>query len=145
MEAQQNENAPQTSLARLVSRLHDWVATLHRVGLVRRGEGPDDPSQPVSATSEVKQFRQPTKDIIVWLELRGCEIEAAVVDDAMAALRDVARAYDAGELQPESAARAAEPLTPLDQLIEAAQATVGRLEDLLDELPAAIWQGFDDA
>lgn len=145
METQSNENAPQTPLARLVSQSHDWVATLQRLGLVRRGESPDDPSQPVSATSEVEQFRQPAKDIIVWLELRRREIEAAEVDDALAALREVARAYDAGELQPEFPARADEPLTPLDQLIEAAQDTVGRMEDLLDEIPAAIWKGFDDA
>lgn len=142
MESQRKNNTP---LARLVSQLHDWVATLHRVGLVRRGEGPDDPDQPVLATSEVEQFRQPAKDIIVWLELRGRYIEAAAVDDAIAALREAARAYDAGELQSGSAARADEPLSPLDQLIEAAETTVGRLEDLLDELPAAIWQGFDDA
>jgi len=145
MEVQRNGNAPKTPLARLVSRLHDWVATVRRFGLVRRGAGPDDPSQPAAAVAEVEQFRQPAKDIIVWLELRGREIEAAVVDDALAALREVARAYDAGELQPEFPARADEPLTPLDQLIEAAHTTVGRLEDLLDELPAAIWQGFDDA
>lgn len=145
MEVQQNESTPQTPLARLVTRLHDWVAALHRVGPVRRGEGPDDPDQPAAAVAEVEQFRQPAKDIIVWLELRGCSIEAAAVDDALAALREAARAYDAGELRPESAALADEPLTPLDQLIESAHATVGRLEDLLDELPAAIWQGFDDA
>lgn len=145
MEVQQNESAPQTPLARLVSRLHDSVATLHRIGLVRRGEGTDDPDQLAAAIAEFEQFRQPAKDIVVWLELRRREIEAAEVDDAMAALREAARAYDAGELQPEAAARADEPLTPIDQLIEAAQATVGRLEDLLDELPAAIWQGFDDA
>ena len=142
MESQRKNNTP---LARLVSQLHDWVATLHRIGLVRGGEGPDDPDQPVSAISELEPLRQPAKDIILWLELRGREIEAAAVDDAMAGLRDVARAYDTGELQPGSAARADEPLTPLDQLIEAAQATLGRLEDLLDEIPAAIWQGFDDA
>ena len=142
MESQRKNNSP---LARLVSQLHDWVATLHRIGLVRGGEGPDDPDQPVLATSEVEQFRQPVKDIIVWLELRGRAIEAAAVDDALAALREVARAYDAGELQPGSAACADEPLMPLDQLIETAQDTVGRLEDLLDELPGTIWQGFDDA
>lgn len=145
MEGQPNESTPPTPLARLVTRLHDWVATLRRFGLVRRGVGPDDPDQPVAAIAEFEQFRQPAKDIIVWLELRGRNIEAAEVDDALAALREVARAYDAGEPQPEFLARADEPLTPLDQLIEAAQDTVGRLEDLLDELPAAIWQGFDDA
>lgn len=67
------------------------------------------------------------------------------MDGAPAALRAVARAYDAGELHPVFPAYADEPLTPLDQLIEAAQDTVGRLEGLLDETPVAIWQGFDDA
>jgi len=132
-------------VARLVRARGECASTLLRVGLLRDGEGPDDPSQSVSATSEVEQFRQPVKDIIFWLELRGREVDAAEVDDAMAELYGVAHAFDAGELRADFSRYEDEPATPLDQLTEAVNSAAGRLEDLLDSIPDDVWQGFDDA
>ncbi len=132
-------------LTRLVIGLEDCANTLQRFGLMREGEGPDDPSQPVSATSEVEQFRQSAKDIMVWLELRGREVDAGEVDDAMSELYGVAHAYDTGELRDEFSRYEDEPFTPLDQLTEAVNNAAGRLADLVDSIPSVVWQGFDDA
>lgn len=132
-------------LAQLVRDLAGWVSILRRVGLRRRGEGPDDPDRDVHAPDELEPFRAPAKAIIVWLELRGHDADAAEVDDAMAVLRDFARRFDAGELKPVLDQRTGEHLSPLDLLVEAAEKAVGRLEDLDGEIPPAVWQGFGDA
>ncbi|RMH69895.1 MAG: hypothetical protein D6685_00695 [Bacteroidetes bacterium] len=63
----------------------------------------------------------------------------------MASLREIARHYDTGQLQPMLDEWADEPVTPLDQLIEATSEAAGRLEDLDGEIPPTIWQGFGDA
>lgn len=132
-------------LTRLVLQLSDWLELRRRVGLRRRGEGADDPDQDVHASDELEQFREPAKAIIVWLELRGRDVDAAEVDDAMASLRETARQYDAGELRPVLDERADEHLTPLDLLIQAASEATARLEDLDAEIPFDVWPGFGDA
>lgn len=132
-------------LTQLVSDLGNWVGILHRVGLRHRGEGLDDPDRDVRASDELEQFRVPAKAIIVWLELRGRGADAVEVDDAMAALRETARRFDAGELQPVFSERTDVPVSPLDQLIEAATRAAGRLEDLDGTIPTSVWQGFGDA
>ncbi len=136
---------PAGPLAQLVVAFDEWTGALMRTGLVRRAKGPDDPDQPVLATTELEPFHQTAKDIILCLELHGRDADAARVEGALAVLRAVARAYDAGELHPVFPTYADEPLTPRDQPIDAATETSGCLEDLLDELPADVWQGFDDA
>ncbi|MBD3291350.1 MAG: hypothetical protein GF393_00390 [Armatimonadia bacterium] len=143
--AKDSDDSRYDPLTRLVIGLKGCADTLQRFGLTRAGEGPDDPSQPISATSELEQFRQPAKDIIVWLELRGREVDAGEVDDAMSELYGVAHAYDAGELRDELSRHEDAPLTPLDQLIEAVNSAAGRLEDLVDSIPNVVWQGFTDA
>jgi hypothetical protein len=132
-------------LTKLVSDLSRWISVLTRDGLRRRGEGSDDPDQSVTTCAELERFREPAKAIIVWLEVRGRDADAAEVDDAMAGLRETARYYDAGELQPLFCDRSDEPLSPLDQLIEVATRAAGRLEDLDGTIPAGVWQGFGDA
>ncbi len=132
-------------LDHLVSCLRDWLDVLQQTGLWCRGEGPDDPDQIVPASEEVEQFREPAKAIIVWLEMRGRKGDAYEVDDAMAALQGAARQYDAGELHPMPIDNSDEYATPLDQLIDTASESIGRLEDLDGDIPAEVWQGFDDA
>lgn len=59
---------------------------------------------------------------------------------------EVARAYDRGDLQarlPDY--ERAGPLYPLDQLVDAMRAAAGRLEDLDGDIPAEVWEGYDDA
>lgn len=132
-------------LTQLVRDLSDWISVVKRIGLRRRGEGPDDPDRNVRASDELERFREPGKAIIVWLELCGREAEAAEVDDAMAALRETARRFDAGELKPVLDERAGEHLSPLEPLIEAAERTASRLEDLDADIQSDVWQGFGDA
>jgi len=132
-------------LTQLVLELNAWVETLGRFGLRRRGEGPDDPDCLVRASDELEQFREPAKAIIVWLELRGRDADAAEADDAIAGLRETVQQYDAGELQPLFSEQSDEPFDPLDQLIESASRAAGRLEDLDGLIPASVWQGFGDA
>lgn len=139
------QGEPQQPLTQLVSDLGRWISGLNRDGLRRRGEGSDDPDQTATVCAELEPFREAAKAIIVWLELRGRDADAAEVDDAMAGLRETARHYDAGELQPLFTERSDEPLSPLDQLIEAATRAAGRLEDLDGTIPTGVWQGFGDA
>ncbi len=132
-------------LRQLVQDFTDWVSTLRRVGLRRWGEEPDDADQDVRASDELERFRGPAKAIIIWLELCGRDADAAEVDDAMTALRETARRFDAGELKPLFDERADEHLSALDLLIQAASKTAGRLEDLDAEIPSDVWLGFGDA
>jgi len=140
-----NQGEREQPLTKLVSDLGHWLGRLNREGLRRRGEGSDDPDQVVTASVELEEFREPAKAIIIWLELRGRDTDAAEVDDAMADLRETARHYDAGELQPVFIERSDEPVSPLDQFIEAASRAAGRLEDLDGTIPASVWRGYDDA
>lgn len=132
-------------LTRLVQDFTAWVSILRRVGLRRRGEGPDDPDQNAAATRELERFREPAKAIIIWLELCGRDADAAEVDDAMGDLRDTARRFDACELKPVLGEVTDEHLSPLDFLIHAASDTASRLEGLDADIPSDVWQGFGDA
>jgi hypothetical protein len=132
-------------LAQLARDLAKWTSVLRRVGLRRRGEGRDDPDRDVRASDDLEEFREPAKAIIIWLELHGRDADAAEVDDAMAALRETARRFDSGELEPTLDDRADEHLSALDLLIQAASETASRLEDLDADIPSDVWQGFGDA
>lgn len=63
----------------------------------------------------------------------------------MASLRETARRFDTGHLDPVFNARADESLSPLDLLIQVASETASRLEDLDADIPSSVWQGFVDA
>jgi hypothetical protein len=132
-------------LTQLVRDLSDWISAVKRLGLRRRGEGPDDPDRGARASDELGRFREPTKAIIVWLELHARDTDAAEVDDAMTGLRETARRFDTGDLEPVFEERADEHLSPLELLIEAAEKTASRLEDLDAEIPHSVWHGFGDA
>ncbi len=132
-------------LTQLVQDFTAWDGILRRVGLRRRGEALDDPDYDVRASDELGRFREPAKAIIIWLELRGRDADAAEVDDAMAALRETARRFDTGGLEPVYDERADEHLSPLDLLIQAASETASRLEDLDANVASGVWQGFGDA
>lgn len=142
MNAQQNPDQP---LGRLPHALRAWGEALQRTGPHRRAEGSDDPDQDVRASDELERFREPAKAIIVWLELRGRDANAAEIDDAMAALRETARRFDTGELKPVFDERADERVSALELLIHAASETASRLEDLDADIPSDVWQGFGDA
>lgn len=118
---------------------------MHRIGLRHRSEGWDDPGQDVVAADELERFRGPAKAIIIWLELCGRDADAAEVDDAMAGLRETARRFDTGGLEPVFDDRSDEHLSPVDLLIQAASETASRLEDLDADIPSDVWQGFGDA
>lgn len=132
-------------LTQLVQDFTAWASELRSIGLRCRGEGPDDSDENVRASAELERFREPAKAIIIWLELSGRDADAAEVDDALAALRETARRFDTGELKSVLDERADEHLSPLELLIEAAEKTASRLEDLDAEIPQHVWKGFGDA
>lgn len=102
--------------------------------------------EPIDAAEFVGQFRRAAADLIVWLEMKDRPDEAGKIDDAVASTLEIARAYDRGELQawlPDDERDG--PVEPLDQLVDAMRATAGRLKDLDDEIPAEVWEGYDDA
>jgi hypothetical protein len=134
-----------TPLKQLMQELNEWVGVVERIGLRRRGEGPDDPSEVISATSELERFHEPAKAIVIWLELRGREAVAREIDEAMSDLREVARQYDAGTLTLPYDDRIDEHVGPLDVLIQEASEAAGLLEDLDFDLALETWQGFADA
>lgn len=101
---------------------------------------------PGGAVELIERFRRAAADLIVWLEMRGRPDDANEIDDAIASVIEVARAYDQGELRgwlPDD--EQAGPVEPIDQLQQAMSQAAGRLEDLADEIPAEVWEGYDDA
>lgn len=134
-----------TPLTELLLAISDTGDRLNRLG--DRLFGPmDEHTDPVSATEYVGQFRHSAADVIVWLEMKGRSEDADEIDDAIASLIEVAGTYDRGELEawlPDD--EQADPVTPIDQLREAVSIAVGRIEDLDDEIPAEVWEGYDDA
>lgn len=118
--------------------------------LDRRGEWlfapTDERDDPIDAFDYVGPYQDAAADLIVWLEIRGRSDDADEIDDAIASMLEVARAYDRGELQawlPDD--ERAGPVEPLDQLVDSMRAAAGRLEDLDGEIPAEVWEGYDDA
>lgn len=106
----------------------------------------DEHTDPISATEFVGQFQRAAADLIVWLEMNWRPEDAGEIDDAIALLLEVARAYDRGELGawlPDD--EQAGPIDPIDQLREAMSVAASRLEDLDDEIPTEVWEGYDDA
>ena len=132
-------------LVALLLAISDASERLSRNG-DRFFEPAEDRDDPIDAVEYVGRFRNAAADLIVWLEIKGRPDDAGEVDDAVASMLEVARAYDRGDLHarlPDD--ERAGPLDPLDQLVDAMRAAAGRLEDLDDEIPAEVWEGYDDA
>ncbi|QNN21804.1 hypothetical protein HED60_05795 [Planctomycetales bacterium ZRK34] len=89
------------------------------------------------------QLRDEAKGIIVWLELRGQDDAASRLDDAMSNVRQAIwnlREACEGVYPPE------EPRCDdaREAMIEAASRAAGVAEDLHDEVPEEVWEGFFD-
>jgi len=107
---------------------------------------PVEGSDPIGAREVMARCQRAAADLIVWLERKGRSADAEEIDDAVASLLEVAWAYDRGELQAWLPGdERAGPVEPLDQLVAAMRAAAGRLEDLDGEIPAVVWEGYDDA
>lgn len=135
----------QSPLADLLLAIKDASERLSRNG-ERLFEPADDRDEPIDAVEYVGPFRNAAANLIVWLEIKGRSADADEVDDAIASMLLVARAYDRGELQaglPDD--DQAGPVEPLAQLVDAMRAASGRIEDLDGEIPAEVWEGYDDA
>jgi hypothetical protein len=135
----------QSPLADLLLAIKGASGKLSRNG-ERLFEPADDRDDPIDAVEYVGPFRSAAADLIVWLELKGRPDDAGEIDDAIASIFEVARAYDRRDLKawlPDD--ELAGPVEPLDQLVDAMRAAAGRLEDLDAEIPAEVWEGYDDA
>jgi hypothetical protein len=118
-----------------VGRLGEWTF-----------EPSDERDDPFGAAEFVARIRHVAADLIAWLEIKGRSEDAGEVDDAITSMIEVARAFDRGELRawlPDDD-RAA-PVEAIDQLREMIIVAASRLEDLDDEIPAEVWEGYDDA
>lgn len=134
-----------TPLTRLYTSVAATCDQIGRLGK-RAFERSDQRDEPVNAVEYVGPFRNAAADLIVWLEIKGRPDDAGEIDDAIASMLKVARAYDRGELQawlPDD--ERAGPVEPLDRLVDAMRAAAGRLENLDGEIPAEVWEGCDDA
>ena len=137
-------NVP-TPLTRLFTSVADTCDHFGRLGK-RAFERSDQHDDPVNAVAYIGPFRNAAADLIVWLEIKRRSDDAGEVDDAIASMLEVARAYDRGDLQawlPDD--ERAGPVEPLDHLVDTIRAAAGRLEDLDGEIPAEVWEGYDDA
>lgn len=135
----------QSPLADLLLAIKGASGQLSRNG-ERLFEPADDRDDPIDAVEYVGPFRSAAADLIVWLELKGRPDDAGEIDDAITSILEVARALDRGDLQawlPDD--DQAGPVEPLDQLVAAMRAASGRIEDLDGEIPAEVWEGYDDA
>jgi len=132
-------------LVDLLLAISDASDRLNRHG-ERLFEPSDERVEPIDASEFVEPFRTAAADLIVWLEIKGRSEAAGEVDDAIASMIEVARAYNRGDLQawlPDD--ERAGPVEPVDQLVHAMNVASGRLEDLVAEIPAEVWGGYDDA
>lgn len=99
----------------------------------------------VEQLMELESMRQSAKDITVWLELRGREVDGWEVDDATASVREAARKFDdacsnSAQYPPENIS--CQNLR--DRLIETAQEGVRRLRAVDGDLVDNVFQGFGD-
>lgn len=89
------------------------------------------------------RLREEAKAAIVWLELRGQDDAASRLDAAMAGLREaIAGLQEAceGVYPPEDpGCRDAR-----EGMVEAAGRLAGAAEDLQDEVPEQVWEGFPE-
>lgn len=131
-------------LQRVFVSLADWRRQFYNNGFAGPGDSPDDPDVPLSMTVELERFRQPVADLIVWLEMRGRPTDANVIDDALCQLREVADQYDGGYLSDFIDPKLEEPYGAGELFLAAVAKASSALEDLDEEIPEEVWQGFDD-
>ena len=133
---------PLIDLFLAISDARDWLNQLGK----RLFEPCEEHDDPISAAEFVESFRTAAADLIVWLEIKGRSEAAGEVDDAIASMIEVAREYDRRELHawlPDD--EQAGPVEPVDQLIQAMEVASGRLENLEENVPPEVWEGYDDA
>lgn len=100
----------------------------------------------ISAEALFDDLRAGAADLQVWLEMQGRSEDASEIDDATASLRETIWKFDHDELQPYLGPDERDDvLSETDQLIEALDEAIGRLEDLDGEIPDDVWRGYDDA
>lgn len=134
-----------TPLTELLLAISDASDRLSRLG-ERVFEPADEHTDPIRAAEFVGRFRHSAAELIVWLEMKRRSEDAEELDDAVASMIEVARSYDRGELEaklPDD--ERAGPVEPIDRLREAMGIAASRLEDLDDEIPAEVWEGYQDA
>lgn len=89
------------------------------------------------------QLREEAKGAIVWLELRGRDEAAAQLDEVMGALREaIANLEEACEgVYPPDDPRCHDAR---EAVIETASRVAAAAEDLDQEVPEEVWEGFFD-
>jgi hypothetical protein len=118
----------------LMEHLREWIRFAKKGDFWRYG---------VEQCMELESMRDEAKGIIIWLELKGQEDAASQLDDIMSELRCAMwhlqeqsdHVYPHGDPGCEDA---------LESLIDAASRASGAAEDLQDEVPDAVWEGFFD-
>jgi len=132
-------------LARYFRQLAERRDSLRLQGR-RAFETGDENNEPVSAGELFDDLRAGAADLQVWLEMRGRSEDASEIDDATASLRETIWKFDhndlASYLGPDERDDA---VSEVDQLIDALDETIGRLEDLDGEIPDDVWRGYGDA
>ena len=100
---------------------------------------------PISQELQLKSERQATKEIVVWLEIHNQPVAAWNIETQLILLNDRWYEFDrfvdsfGPFLDEEPRARDA-----VENVIEAAESLCGALENLADELPESVWEGFPD-
>jgi hypothetical protein len=100
---------------------------------------------PATESPLLQELRQRSKDLIVWLELQDCADAAAKIDTAWVALKEAWWKFDRQRERTGSDDREdSRCRRPLASLIAAAAHLNGVLEDVADEVPESVWEGFPD-
>lgn len=89
------------------------------------------------------QYGRMVKQVVVWLEMHGCDDEAQRIDLAMADLRAAWHGFtDSCESEAPNDPDAVRFHDALDMLLEQAACLRNALEDVADEFPDSAWEGF---
>lgn len=133
----------QTPLGNLLVSVRNFMDLLthSRAGVI---EPPSERDDPISVSEALEEVRQPAMDIVVWLEAHRLEEYGAELDDAVASMFEIAVAFDEGSLAPVFSGQSDEPDTPFDQLLSGIELALGRIEDLMDEIPDSVWAEFGE-
>lgn len=120
---------------RLLFDLNEWAVCAQETFFRRR----------VEQASQLATHRQGAKEITVWLEIRGYSDAAAEIDQASTALNEAwwDFEYHCERIEPDAIADP-DCRRALELAVEAAGILSGALEDIADEVPEAVWEGFDD-
>lgn len=129
------EDDSQSPLLTLIDQVRIWVESMETDREFRRA---------MEHRLWTDELREKVKQIIVWLELNKQSDAAACLDDASCIFRsafiELTEIYNLLHQPEDPRCREA-----LDKAIDAVSQVSGVAEDLLDELPVDIWEGFSDA